>query len=148
MTTTEPKRKTLFLCTGNSCRSQIAEALLRHHAGDRFEVFSAGLEPKPIHPLTLEVLEEKGIDSSAQRSKDVTEYLGKARFEYLIIVCDGAAHSCPTAFPGVQNRLLWPFEDPAAFEGDEHETLAKFREVRDQIDARIQQWLEESARRA
>jgi arsenate reductase len=145
MATTQPKGKTLFLCTGNSCRSQMAEALLRHHAGDRFEAFSAGLEPKPIHPLTHEVMKEKGIDTTAQRSKDVTEYLGRERFAYLIIVCDGAHRSCPTAFPGVQHRLFWPLDDPAAFEGSHEETLAKFRQVRDQIDARIQDWLNETA---
>ena len=143
MAATVPKLKALFLCTGNSCRSQMGEALLRHHGGDRFEAFSAGLEPKPIHPLTAEVMSEKGIDTSAQQSKDVTEYRGRERFEYVIIVCDGANRSCPSAFPGARHRLFWPFEDPAAFEGSEEETLEKFRQVRDQIDARVQRWLEE-----
>ncbi len=143
MAATPPKQKVLFLCTGNSCRSQMAEALLRHHAGNRFEVFSAGLEPKPIHPLTVAVMDEKGIDASAQRSKDVTEYLGRERFQYVIIVCDGANRSCPSGFPGVNHRLFWPFEDPAAFEGSEEETLEKFRRVRDRIDARIRTWLDE-----
>jgi arsenate reductase len=138
-----PKPRVLFLCTGNSCRSQMAEALLRHRAGEQFEAFSAGLEPKPIHPLTAEVMSEKGIDTSAQRSKDVTEYLGRERFEYVIIVCDGANRACPSVFPGARHRLFWPFEDPAAFEGSEEETLEKFRQVRDRIDARIQRWLEE-----
>jgi arsenate reductase len=121
----------------------MAEALLRHHAGDRFDVFSAGLEPKPIHPLTTKVISEKGIDTSAQRSKNVGEYLDRERFEYVIIVCDGANRSCPSGFPGVEHRLFWPFEDPAAFEGSEQERLEKFRHVRDQINARIRTWLEE-----
>ena len=142
MAATQPKRKVLFLCTGNSCRSQMAEALLRHHAGDRFEAFSAGLEPKPIHPLTAQVMSEKGIDTSAQRSKNVSEYLDRERFEFVIIVCDGANRSCPSGFPGVIQRLCWPFEDPAAFQGSEEETREKFRQVRDQIDARIRTWIE------
>ena len=119
----------------------MAEALLRHHAGDRFEVFSAGLEPKPIHPLTVEVMSEMGIDTSAQRSKDVTEYLGREQFDYTIIVCDGANRSCPAGLPGVGQRLFWPFDDPAAFEGSEEETRDRFRQVRDQIDAHLQAWL-------
>ena len=145
VTATRPKQRVLFLCTGNSCRSQMAEALLRRHAGERFEAFSAGVEPKPVHPLTLAVLEEKGIDTRAQRSKNVTEYLGREQFEYVIIVCDGANRSCPSGFPGVKCRLFWPFEDPAAFEGSEAQTRGEFRQVRDQIDARIRTWLEELA---
>jgi arsenate reductase len=121
----------------------MAEALLRHHGGARFEAFSAGLEPKPIHPLTARVLSELGIDTSAQRSKEVTEYLGRKRFEYVIIVCDGANRSCPSVFPGVNQRLFWPFDDPAAFEGSEEESLEEFRRVRDQIEARIRAWLDE-----
>jgi arsenate reductase len=121
----------------------MAEALLRHHGGDRFEVYSAGLEPKPIHPLTFDVLRESGIDAGAQRSKDLVEYLGKERFEYVIVVCDHANKSCPSAFPGVGDRLFWPFDDPAAFQGSREETLDEFRRVRDQIDAHIRQWLEE-----
>ena len=142
MPPTRRKQSVLFLCTGNSCRSQMAEALLRHHASGRFEAFSAGLQPKPIHPLTVAVMEEKGIDTSLHRSKDVTEYLGRKRFDYVIIVCDGANRSCPAVFPGVNHRLFWPFDDPAAFEGGKEETLEAFRRVRDQIDARIQTWLE------
>jgi len=136
------KAKVLFLCTGNSARSQIGEALLRKHAGDRFEVHSAGLEPKGLNPYTAWVLEEIGVDPSQHRSKSLREYLGRVNFGYLITVCSDAEKNCPI-FPGVSVRLHWPFEDPAKAEGSDEEKLAKFREVRDQIDARIQVWLAE-----
>ncbi len=136
-----PKTKVLFLCTGNSARSQMAEAILRRLAGDRFEAFSAGLEPKGINPYTRQVMEEVGIDLAGQWSKDVTEYLGKVNFGYLITVCDHAEKNCPTTFLGVSNRLHWSLEDPAAFQGSDEQTLAKFREVRDDIDKRMQAWL-------
>jgi arsenate reductase len=135
------KTKVLFLCTGNSARSQIAEAFVRRYAGDRFEAYSAGLEPRPIHPFTLRVMEEIGYDLSGHRSKDVTEYLGKQHFGYLITVCSDAEARCPTAFPGVSQRLYWPIQDPAAFEGSEEETLEKFRQARNEIAARIKTWL-------
>lgn len=135
------KTRVLFLCTGNSARSQMAEAFLRKYAGDRFEVHSAGLEPKGINPYTIRVMEEVGIDLSGHRSKGVNEYLGKVLFHYLITVCDDADKNCPTTWPGVNQRLHWSFEDPAAFEGTEEEKLAKFREIRDKIEARILEWL-------
>lgn len=137
------KINVLFLCTGNSARSQIAEALLRHLGGDHFEVYSAGLEPKGIHPLTKRVMEEIGVSLEGQWSKNVSEYLGKKHFGYLITVCSDADAKCPTTFPGVGQRLRWFFEDPAAVSGSEAEALAKFREVRDQIRARILAWLTE-----
>ncbi len=133
--------RVLFLCTGNSARSQMAEAFLRKYAGDRFEAHSAGLEPKALNPLTVRVMEEVGVDMSGHRSKGVEEYLGKVLFQYLITVCDDADKNCPTTWPGVSQRLHWSFEDPAAFEGTEDEKLAKFRQVRDLIEARIQEWL-------
>jgi len=136
------KPRVLFLCTGNSARSQMAEALLKKHAGDRFEVYSAGLAPKGIHPMTRRVLEEIGLDISDQRSKSLDEYFGKKHFGYLITVCSNAEERCPT-FPGMGQRLHWPFEDPAAFEGDEKETLGKFQAVRDQIEARIKAWVDQ-----
>ncbi len=135
------RTKVLFLCTGNSARSQMAEAFLRAYGGAQYDVYSAGLEPKGIHPLTRQVMAEVGLDLAGQRSKDVTEYLGKVNFGYLITVCSHAEKNCPTTFLGVGNRLHWSFEDPAAFEGSAHETLAKFRQVRDQIEQRIQEWL-------
>lgn len=136
------KTKVLFLCTGNSARSQMAEAFLRKHGGDRFEAYSAGLEPKGINPYTRRVLEEVGIDMAGQTSKDLSTYLGKLHFGYLITVCSNAEERCPV-FPGIGIRLHWPFEDPAAVEGSDDEKLAKFRQVRDQIEARILQWLSE-----
>ena len=132
----------LFLCTGNSARSIMAEALLRHDAPDRFEVYSAGLEPKGINPYTIRVMDEIGLDVSGGRSKDVMEYLGKVHMGYVISVCSNAEARCPI-FPFGTQRLYWPFEDPAAFQGTDEEKLAKFREVRDLIDQRIQSWLRE-----
>jgi arsenate reductase (thioredoxin) len=133
----------VFLCTGNSCRSQMAEAILRDRAGDRFMAYSAGSEPKGIHPLTIKVLEEKGIDTSKLRSKNISEFLGRVPVHHLIVVCDNANQSCPRIVPGMLNREFWPFDDPPAFQGTDEEKLNKFREVRDAIDRRIQNWLAE-----
>ena len=136
----------LFLCTHNTARSQMAEALLRRHTGDRFEVYSAGYEPTDINPFTRQVMAEVGIDLGGQYAKGVKEYLGKINFAYVIIVCDRAEKTCPAAFPSIsRQRLFWPFEDPVAFKGTDEEKLAKFREIRDQIDQRIRQWLNELA---
>ncbi len=137
------KPNVLILCTGNTARSQMAEAFLKKYAGDRFEVFSAGYKPKEINPLTWKVMEEKGVDLTGQHSKGVGEFLGIINFRYLIIVCEDAEKTCPKCFPGVLFRLFWPFDDPAAVQGSEEERLAKFRSVRDQIDQRIQMWLKE-----
>lgn len=133
----------LFLCTGNSARSQMAEAFLRVMGGSDFQVFSAGMQPKGMHPLTVKVMEEIGYDLSGHRSKGFQEFLGKQHFHYLITVCDDAEENCPRVWPGVHQRLHWSFEDPAAFEGQENEKLAKFRLVRDQIGAKIHEWLGE-----
>jgi arsenate reductase len=137
------KQTVLFLCTGNSARSQMAEALLRKHAGDRFEALSAGLDPVGINPLTIQVMNEIGIDVSGQRSKGVSEYLGKVAVHATIFVCDRAEASCPTIWPGALLRMSWPFEDPAACAGSEQERLDKFRQVRDQIETRVVSWLQE-----
>ena len=138
------KQRVLFLCTGNSARSQMAEAFLRRYGGDRFEAHSAGLAPKELNPLTIKVMNEVGIDVSGQRSKGVNEYLGKVLFQYLITVCDDADKNCPTTWPGVSKRMHWSFEDPAAFFGTDEEKLAKFRQIRDQIEKRVVDWLTES----
>ena len=135
--------RVLFLCTGNSARSQMAEAFLRKYAGDRFEAHSAGLEPKGVNPFTIQAMQEVGIDISDQTSKGVDTYLGKVLFQYLITVCDDADKNCPTVWPGVNQRMHWSFEDPAAFEGTDDEKLAKFREIRNQIEGRIKVWLKE-----
>ncbi len=134
--------RVLFLCTGNSARSIMAEALLRHYAPDQFEVHSAGLEPKGINPYTIRVMNEIGLDVSGGRSKDVMEFLGKMLVSYVITVCSNAEERCPI-FPFSTQRLHWPFEDPAAFQGTDEEKLAKFREVRDLIDQRLRAWLRE-----
>jgi arsenate reductase len=120
----------------------MAEALLRKHAGDQFEIHSAGLEPTIIHPMTVQVLKEIGIDASQQYAKPLTKYLGKTLFSYLITVCSNAEERCPY-FPGLSQRLHWPFEDPAAFDGSRDEKLEFFRKIRDQIEAKIIDWLNE-----
>ncbi len=120
----------------------MAEAFLRHYAGDRFEVYSAGLEPRGINPYTIRVMEEIGYDLKDHSSKAVAQFLFREHFGYVITVCARAEANCPI-FPGVPKRLSWPFDDPAAFEGSEGEKLAKFREIRDQIDAQVQAWLRE-----
>ena len=139
------KKRVLFLCAGNSARSHMAEAFLREYGGDRFEPHSAGLEPKGMHPLTVRVMSEVGIDVSAQKSKGVEVYLGKKLFQHLITVCDDADRNCPTIWPGVSNRMHWSFQDPAAVEGTKQEKLAKFREVRDLIEKKIKEWLAEGS---
>jgi len=121
----------------------MAEAILRKYGGDKFEAYSAGLKPKGINPLTIAVMKEKGYDLSAQSSKGVDEYLGRVLMQTLITLCDDAEKNCPTVWPGVNTRLHWSFEDPAAFEGADEQKLAKFRQVRDQIEQKIKGWLAE-----
>ena len=139
------KQNILILCTGNSCRSQVAEGYFRQLAGDRFNVYSAGLSPKDrVHPLAVKVMQEDGVDISAQRPTDLSEYLGKMAVSYLIIVCSRADQSCPRVFPGMGQRLYWPFDDPDAFVGSEAATLVEFRRIRDQIKRQIRGWLAET----
>ena len=125
------KPRIRFLCTTNSARSQMAEGPFKKYGGDKFEAYSAGLEPKAIHPYTEKVMQEIGISLTGQYSKSFREYMGKVHFAYLITVCAEADKNCPTAFPGIGRRLHWSFEDPAAVEGSEDEKIAKFRKVRD-----------------
>lgn len=143
--TGEPIR-VLFVCTGNSARSIMAETLLRHHGGDRFEVHSAGTEPRGVNPLTLRVLAEAGIDASGARSKSVTEYLDQT-FDYVVTVCDEARQVCPV-FPGVHESLHWGYEDPAEAVGTEDERLAVFRRVLIQIGERVRQFATVTSRAA
>jgi arsenate reductase len=119
----------------------MAEAFLKKYGGDKFEAYSAGLEPKPIHPYTEQVMQEIGVPLTNQYSKSFREYMGKVHFAYLITVCAEAEKNCPTTFPGVGQRLHWIFEDPAAFEGSDEEKVAKYREVRGKIEQEIKKWL-------
>ena len=135
------KERVIFLCTGNSARSQMAEAFLRKYAGDRFEVHSAGLEPKGINPFTISVMDEIGISLEGHESKYMKEYLAKTHFHYLFTVCSNAENNCPRTFLDSGKHEHWDFEDPAAFEGTDDEKMARFREIRDLIGARIQSWL-------
>lgn len=138
------KPKVLFLCTGNSARSQMAEAFLRAYAGEYFDVYSAGLKPKGhILPEVLAVMQERGLDMDGQTSKSVSEYLGKTVFAHTITVCGDAEENCPTVFLSMGKHEHWPFDDPAAFDGTASEKLGFTRNVRDQLDQRVQQWLKE-----
>jgi len=135
----------LFVCSHNSARSQMAEGLLRHLAGDRFEVYSAGVEPGTLNPLAVKALAEIGIDISHQQAEGINRYLGHVPIYTLIIVCDKAAQTCPRIWPGARETLHWYFDDPAAVEGSEEEKLAAFRTVRDQIKEKLEPWLAEAS---
>ena len=131
----------LILCTGNSCRSQMAEGLLRHYHGHEYDVHSAGTEPQRfVHPLAVAVMREIGIDISRQRPKSLEVYLGREAVRHILIVCDNANASCPRVWPGTYTRDYMPFEDPAHFQGTQEETAQKFREVRDQIAEAMKVW--------
>jgi arsenate reductase len=132
-------RRVLILCTGNSARSQMAEGWLRHLGGELFDVASAGVSPSHVRPEAIAVMQEVGLDISNQRSKSVDEYAG-GEFDYVITVCDNANELCP-AFPGRTQRIHWSFDDPAAAKGDEAERLALFRRVRDEISARLREFV-------
>jgi arsenate reductase len=136
---TVERSRVLFLCTHNSARSQMAEGLLRHLAGDRFEAHSAGTEATHLRPLAIRAMDEIGVDISVQESKTLERYLGEP-FDYVITVCDDANEACPF-FPGAKTRLHWSFEDPSQAYGTEDERLAVFRRVQDEIRERIEQEL-------
>ena len=138
----DQKSRILVLCTGNSARSQIAEAYLRSVAGDRFDVHSAGVAPSTVREEAVQVLEEVGVSTEGLRSKSVDEFVGQD-FDHVITVCDNAAENCPV-FPGKTERIHWSFEDPAAVEGTLAERLDAFRRVRDQIIERFSAWLQNS----
>lgn len=133
----------LFLCSHNAARSQMAEAILRRHAGERFEVHSAGLQPTAIHPLTIKVMREAGYDLSGHAAKGVREFLGHKLFRYVISVCEHTAPHCPRLFPGTAQVLSWPFADPAAAQGPDEAKLNAFRDARDAIELRVRAWLDE-----
>jgi arsenate reductase len=131
--------RALFLCTANSCRSQMAEGFLRHLASDRFEAASAGAEPTRVNPDAVRVMKEIGIDISGHRSKDVSEFVGQ-HFTYVVRVCDRAKENCPI-FPGAFRYLDWKLDDPATAKGTEAQRLAAFRRVRDEIEERIRDFI-------
>ena len=128
--------RVLFVCTGNSARSQMAEAVLGRLGGTAFDAYSAGTAPKGVHPLTVRALAEIGIDWTAARSKSVQEYMGRS-FDYVITVCDAAREACPV-FPGTHASRHWSFDDPAAAEGPEEERLAVFRRVLGEVSAMVE----------
>ena len=129
------KKRVLILCTGNSARSQMAEGLLRHMAGDRFDVVSAGTIASFVRPQAIEAMAEVGLDITGHRSKSLQEFLSEP-FDYVITVCDNAKQTCPV-FPGNATRIHWSFDDPAEAEGSDEEVLDVFRRVRDEIRARL-----------
>lgn len=122
----------------------MAEGLLRELAGDRFHVVSAGTNPaEAVHPLAVQVMAERGIDIRQQKPKDCDQFLGRLPVHHLVIVCSGANETCPRIFPGMLQRHFWPFDDPAKFTGSPEATLSEFRRVRDLIEQRLTQWIEE-----
>lgn len=125
------KKNVLFLCTGNSCRSQMAEGLLRHFSSDKYEVFSAGVNPTKVNKNAIEVMKEIGIDISHHKSKSVNEFMDKP-FDIIITVCDNAKQNCPF-FAGVADRIHWDVIDPAEALGSQEDLLKAFREVRDEL---------------
>jgi len=137
------KKRVLFLCTGNSARSQMAEGLLRHLADESFEAFSAGTNPVGLHSGAVAAMKDIGIDITAQHSKHVSQFVGKT-FDYFITVCDRAKKVCPT-FSGSGSLLHWSFDDPAAVQGTEAERQQAFSRVRDEIAKHIQEFTSEAA---
>lgn len=134
----------LVLCTGNSCRSQMAEAFLQKFHGDTYEIHSAGTEPaEQVHPLAIRVMSEAGIDISAAKPKNSRDFLGHRPVRHIIIVCDHATQTCPRIWPGALSRSLIPFEDPARFDGPDNEKLELFRRVRDEIHVAMKHWAPE-----
>src|SRR5215831_899030 len=133
------RKRVLILCTGNSARSQMAEGLLRHDAGGRFEVESAGVNPTAVKPDAIQAMREIGIDISGHRSKSVDEFINQ-EFDYVITVCDNANEQCPV-FPGDTERIHWSFDNPAAVNGDEEQRLSVFRRVRDEIRQRLRSFV-------
>lgn len=138
------KRLVIFLCNGNTIRSQMAEGLLNHMGGDRFTAISAGVEPgKEVHPLAIAVLAEDGIDIRHHQPKAIREYLGKEAVLHMITVCDKAQQSCPRVWPGLPdtNRHHWMLDNPSTVEGTDEEKKAAFRKVRDDLKEKITHWL-------
>jgi len=135
------KIRVLFICGHNSGRSQIAEAFLKKFGGDNMFIESAGLEPKPVNPLVVEVMQEIGYDLTQAKPDSVFEFFKEGRlYDYVITVCDEtAAGQCPV-FPGITKRFHWPFRDPEDLTGTHAEKLADLRKIRDQIEAKVSDW--------
>lgn len=129
------KKRVLFICTANSCRSQMAEGIVKHYLGDKIEAFSAGIAPTSVHPRTIQVMREIGIDISDQCSKSMDEFTDE-HFDYVITLCDSANEQCPLFFGSVK-KIHMGFDDPAAAAGSEEEIMAAFRRVRDEIKTRL-----------
>ncbi|RJP29073.1 MAG: arsenate reductase ArsC [Candidatus Omnitrophota bacterium] len=136
------KKKVLFVCIHNSARSQMAEAFLKKYAGDRFEVESAGLEPGKLNPVVVEAMKDAGIDISQNKTKSVFDFYKQGKlYNYVVTVCDESqSERCPI-FPGIAQKLHWGFPDPSAFTGSPEEKLKKTKEVRDQIEVKIKEWI-------
>ena len=132
------KKKVLLLCTHNSCRSQMAEGIVNHYLGDRFQAYSAGTEATRVNPLAIQVLAELGIDISGHRSKTLDEFAGE-RFDYVITLCGSAYEQCPLFFGGVKRAHIG-FDDPSQISGTPKETLPEFRRVRDEIRVRLEEF--------
>jgi len=142
-TTRAEKPIVLILCTGNSARSQMAEGFVRYYAGDRFAVHSAGMKPAArVNPFAVQAMRELGIDISGQYPKHANEFLGKMPVAHLITVCSAADSQCPAVISDVDQRLHWPFDDPAAIEGTDEEKLTGFRRIRDEIQVKIKSWVD------
>jgi len=137
------KHGILFVCSHNSARSQMAHGWMKHLAGDDYQIYSAGVEPGTLNPLSVKAMAEVGIDISDHVAEGIDKYLGKVPIYYLIIVCDKAAQTCPRIWPGSRERLHWFFDDPSAAEGTEQQKLEAFRRVRDEIGEKVKAWLEE-----
>lgn len=135
------KKKVLFLCTGNSCRSQMSEGWLRRLAGDQFDVVSAGTHPVGLNPYAVAAMQEVGIDISNHVSERVDPYLGQ-EFDYVITVCDRVEENCPT-FPGASKMLHWSFEDPAKATGSYEQQMIVFKNIRDEIEEQIRRFITE-----
>ena len=135
------KKTVLFLCTKNSARSQIAEALLRHLANDAFEAYSAGLNPTDVHPMAIQVLREVGIQTDGLYSKPVSTFLGKIRVNFAIVLCEDFEKLCPRIYPFAIDVLSWPLDDPIVAKKTDLELLQAFRKVRDELESRLIRWL-------
>ena len=135
------QKRVLFICVHNSGRSQMAEAFLRHISKDSIRVESAGLEPRPVNPLVVTVMREIGIDLTDAKSNDVIEYFKQGRlYDYVVTVCDETNDAKCPVFPGITQRLHWPFEDPEGLSGTEEKKLAALRAIRDEIKHQVETW--------